>query len=270
MVRKTFGIYSDDLSGCILFIETGKDYIVCWCKHAETLSVKAFELFSFREIETQDFDKLLNEMQLHSKLFATSYEKVYCIWGDEKCVCIPREFYDDDIAGSYMHLMYGDEAGSSFYKDDLNDFIILAKLPDTSSSFTAYHTIEANVHKYYHLLKVQQAAVSENKLHIVFYHSHFIVSVFKDGVLQLIQNFFYRAPEDVLYHLLNICETFELSASETPVYASGMIDISSPLYEILHAYVHHFAFEPIHKEMFDESFYEYPLHYFASFCQYDV
>jgi Protein of unknown function (DUF3822) len=270
MVRKTFGIYSGDLSDCNLFVETGRDYLACWCKHAETLQVKAFELFSFREIEAQEFDKLYNEILLHSRLLTISAGKVYCIWGDEKCICIPGEFYDNDIAGAYMHLMFANEAGSSFYKDNLDGLTVLATLPNAAAVVSEYHSVTANVHKYFHLLKAQQPLTSENKLHIVFYHSHFIVSVFKEGTLQLIQNYSYRAPEDVLYHLLNICETFNLSAGETTAYASGMIDTSSPLYEMLRAYIHHFAFEPVQKEIFDEIFQEYPLHYFASFCQYDV
>ena len=47
MVRKTFGIYSNPLEHCNLFIETGSDYIACWCKDSATNVVKAFELFSF-------------------------------------------------------------------------------------------------------------------------------------------------------------------------------------------------------------------------------
>jgi Protein of unknown function (DUF3822) len=270
MVRKTFGIYSDDLSGCVLYIETGRDYIACWCKHAKTGIVKSFELFSFRENDINDFDKLLNEIHLQSRLLTSSFEKAYCIWGDEKCICVPREFYNDNVAVSYMHLIFGDEAGPPFYKDDLKELIVLSTLPDASAALASYHSVEANVHKYYQLLKGQQTTEPQNKLHVFFYHSHFIVSAFKDGMIQLIQNFAYRAPEDVLYYLLHISETYHLPLSETYVYASGMIDTSSPLYEMLRSYILHFVFEPVEKEKFEESFHEYPLHYFASFCQYDV
>ena len=60
MVRKTFGIYSEDLSGCVLFIETGDEYIACWIKHNETNTVKAFELFTFKQTDAYNFENLLN------------------------------------------------------------------------------------------------------------------------------------------------------------------------------------------------------------------
>jgi len=89
--------------------------------------------------------------------------------------------------------------------------------------------------------------------------------------LQLIQSFSYKIPADVLYYVLNIFNTYELPSNETIVYASGMIDTASPLYGTLRAYINHFFIEPADKNLFQaEGFQDYPLHYFSSFCQYDV
>ena len=100
---------------------------------------------------------------------------------------------------------------------------------------------------------------------------NFIASVYKSGALQLIQYFSYKAPEDALYHILHLGKTFGLPAGETKIYASGLIDDSSPLYAILNAYLDNFSFETADAGSFTaEDFNEYPLHYFVSFCQNDV
>jgi hypothetical protein len=272
MVRKTFGIYSDDLSGCSLYIETGDEYIACWCKQNETNTINAFELFTFKQTDAYNFEDLLKEILFHSRLLTTTFDKVYSIWSNENCICIPSEFYNDDAATSYMKFMFGDNIETSFYKNNLYGYEVVAILPQAAySAFTNYQTIDINIHKYYQLLKGQQNGNEENKIHLVFYYSWFIVSVFKRGGLQLIQRFYYRAPEDALYHVLNICKTYELSIDELKVYISGMIDISSPLYETLRGYLNNFSVETLKKEIFSaEGFHDYPLHYFASFVQYEV
>lgn len=272
MVRKTFGIYSEDLTGCVLYIETGDEYIACWCRHNETSNVTAFELFTFKQTDAADFESLLKEIQLHSRLLTTSFEKAHCIWANEKCMCIPAEFYNDNAATSYLQFMFGDNASVNFYKNQLNDYEVLAILPtDASAAFKSSHNIDSNVHKYYQLLKGQHSNNEENKIHLVFYYTWFIISVFKKGQLQLIQRFYYKSPEDALYHVLNVCKTYELPVSEVNVFASGMIDTNSPLYEMLRGYIQNFALETVDKDLFvAEGFHEYPLHYFTSFCQYGV
>ncbi|HEY6979018.1 MAG TPA: DUF3822 family protein [Chitinophagaceae bacterium] len=272
MVRKTFGIYSEDLSDCDLFIETGREYISCWCKNHQTKLVKAFELFDFAETNINDFENLLNSIRSDSRLLTAEFEKAYCIWGHKECVCIPQEFYKDEIAVPYMEMNFGECDEAKFCKDTINDCVTLGLIPTKIlAEYSKRHTISSNVHKYYQLLKGQYTDNSGNKLHLVFYHTHLIISVFKEGNLQLIQNFSYKIPADVLYYVLNIFNAYELPLNETLVHASGMIDTASPLYGTLRAYINHFFIEPADKNLFEaEIFQNYPLHYFFSFCQYDV
>jgi hypothetical protein len=150
--------------------------------------------------------------------------------------------------------------------------VVLAALQqNAATAFEGYYTIDVNVHKYFQLLKAQQTGEAENKIHLVFYPTYFIASVFKEGTLQLIQSFSYKLPEDVLYQVMRTLNALELSANDTRVYASGMIDTNSPLYQVLYGYLNNFSFEPADKDLFvAPDFHEHPLHYFTSFCQYDV
>ncbi|HRI20767.1 MAG TPA: DUF3822 family protein [Panacibacter sp.] len=272
MVQKTFGIYSDNLEGCNLFIETGDNYIAGWCKEPETKAVKAFELFSFTEADADDFEKLFKEIQWHSRLLTARFEKMYCIWGHEKCVCIPEEFYTPEIAASYIELMFGEYNGEEIYSNTIFGNVILSVLPGAvSKEILNRNNTSAHIHKYFQLIKGQENEMQENKVHIIFYHSHFILSVYKEGKLQLIKSYSYKAAEDVLYVVLNSCNMYEIPVATTKVYAGGLIDISSPLFTMLNTYLEHFSFEPVDKALYQaEGFHAHPLRYFASFCQYDV
>lgn len=272
MVQKTFGIYSEDLEGCNLYVETGDNYIASWCKDPETKGVKAFELFSYTETDAADFEKLFKEIQWHSRLFTAQFEKMYCIWGHQKCVCIPEEFYTGETASSYIELMFGEYNGEEVCSNTTCGSVILSVLPRAAAKeILKRNKAAAHVHKYFQLIKGQHSEVPENKAHIIFYHTHFILSVYKEGKLQLIKSYSYTTAEDVLYAVLNCCRMCEIPVAGTKVYAGGLIDISSPLFIMLNAYLEHFSFEPVDNTLYQAGgFHEHPLRYFASFCQYDV
>ncbi|CAN5286728.1 hypothetical protein BH11BAC6_BH11BAC6_13040 [soil metagenome] len=272
MVQKNFGIYSDDLSGCDLLIETGRDYIACWCRNKAAGSVMAFELFGFDANQYPNFEKLFREIKLYSRLFTTAFDNAYCIWGHDAYVCAPNELYSRGIASAAMELMFGETAGKTICENIIGDCVVATVINEEAFSvYSRQYRVVANMHKYYSLLKMQKFTDEADKIHLVFYHNDFIISVYKKSVLQLVQRFAYQAPEDVLYYLLHICKTYDLNIDETIIRCSGMIDNSSPLYSTLLSYLADFSFEPADKTLFGaEGFHEYPLHYFVSFCQHDV
>jgi len=272
MVQKTFGIYSEDLNGSSLYIETGSDYLACSCKERNTGKVAAFELFSFDKTEPENFEKLFREVQLHSRLLTTAFDDVHCIWGYEQCVCVPNEFYSRGLAATSMELMYGEIQSQTVCENVIGDCVVATVINEEALAvYRKHYYVSSNMHKYYPLLKRQKLFDDDNKMHLVFNNNNFIASVYKRGALQLIQYFSYKAPEDALYFILQLAKTFALPAAETKIYASGLIDDSSPLYAILNAYLDNFSFEPANAESFTANdFNEYPLHYFVSFCQNDV
>ena len=273
MVHKNFGIYSEDLSGSDLVIETGADYIACWCKDKTSATVKAFEFFGFSADAATPFANLLAEVQLHSRLLTTHFNNVHCIWGYANGVCIPNEFYSRAAAVAAIELLYGTSVDQkSIIETTLGDCVVSTAINEEAwDAYTKHYRISANMHKYYSLLKTQKPIAEEDKVHIVFYHNNFILSAYKLGQLQIVQRFTYKEPEDALYHILNVCSLHNLDANEIPVKCSGMIDDSSSLYHTLRAYIGNFTFEAPEQAIFGaESFHEYPLHYFAPFCQHDI
>lgn len=272
MLQKTFGIYSEVLAGCSLFIETGTDYIACWCKDAETKAVKAFELFSFTEEEGSGFEKTFEEVKLNSRLFSTVFEKAHCIWGDDKCVCMPEEFYSEQMAASMLGVMLGENPGVEICTGTINGIVTVSVVQTgAKKQYEKLYCELVDTHKYHQLIKGQTNGSADSKMYVVFYSAHCIISAYKNGMLQFIQTYNYKTPEDVLYSILNACNAHEMAVGETKIIASGLIDTSSPLYILLNTYLDHFSFAVADRDLYAaEDFHAHPLHYFASFCQYEV
>lgn len=269
MVRKAFGIYGEDTEGCSLLIETGQDYIACACMNEAYTQMKAFELFHFDTSDFENFDKLFNEVKLFSRLFPANKGAVQLVWSNEKAVCVPAAFYTDDIAVSLLEVMHGITGPVQYAVTTVNDTVVVGFIPsEAANTYAANLQVTSAAHKYAKLLAVQHKKENKQSVHIVFEQAGFTYAVYKEGVLQLMQSKPYKKPEDVLYHLLNALEVLGMAASEVEVLVSGMIDDSSPLYKNLHTYFNHFSFSRADENVFAaEGFKEYPLHYFASFCQ---
>jgi hypothetical protein len=86
----------------------------------------------------------------------------------------------------------------------------------------------------------------------------------KNGQLQVIQNFEFNTPEDAIYHLLNICQSFETDATQTILTVSGMVDADSNLYNELHKYFLQINFADLPDNFkYTEEIKNYPVHYFS-------
>ncbi len=274
MLQKTFSIYNDDLQGCRLFIETGTGYIACWCRNTETSMVKAFELFRFQQPDEGSFENMLREAKLNSKLFDTHFEKVYLVWGNEECIPVPSVYCSSDTAEDYFSLMYGAETCGA-YINTVNDITLVSgRLSKQQDAFKKYFPSAGDEHKFSLLLKKYFSDAynaTAGRVHLLFYSGHFIITVIKENLLQLMQSRQYETAEDVLYMILNACAQNGLNPEETKITAGGMIDVKSSLYTALYMYLEGFEIETADKNMMDaEGFGEYPAHYFAPFFNYDV
>ena len=103
---------------------------------------------------------------------------------------------------------------------------------------------------------------NDSVLHCIIYNSSIKVIFFIEGQLQIIQYFDYTTPADVCYHILNVAERFEMTASTLTLSLSGMIDVNSTLYQELYKYFLHIKFAETKDVMLSESFQELPTHFY--------
>ncbi|RPD51358.1 DUF3822 family protein [Paracnuella aquatica] len=101
-----------------------------------------------------------------------------------------------------------------------------------------------------------------NSIHVFFVDHQIRVAVYKQHQLQLVQQYSFQVPLDVVYYLLKICTEFSLSQQETLVSVSGFIEAVSPLYKELHQYFLNIRFSPLQSVDIDGQ--PVPQYYFSS------
>ena len=92
-------------------------------------------------------------------------------------------------------------------------------------------------------LQLEQMHNTNDGLYCIIFHNSFKVFLFKENKLQLVQQFNYVSSEDVVYHLLNVCEQHYISPLEVQLKLTGMIEEDSALYAALYKYFVNITFE---------------------------
>lgn len=140
--------------------------------------------------------------------------------------------------------------------------------PDVHSLFQ--HKFTAG--KYWHLyslwlssLKSFPPEINDGQGHIqvLFYPDKMLVSVYKDGQLQLVQTFLYQVPEDVVYYLLNICRQLELSPETVALIVSGYAENDSALLTEVKKYFLHCIMDEVPPTFSGSAFAPLPAHFFS-------
>lgn len=272
MLQKTFGIANDVVDGCRLFIEAGKKHVACWCKDAETGAVKGFELFQFDVDDKTVLNDVLGEIRLYSKLLNRGLTLETVFIESEEAMPVPRELYREEDAEQYLCLLFGSSLMPCHVisRPVGKQVIISRQYNEQVNALNSHFKNPVFKHKFSVLLNKYLHDAAEgsqsNRVYVIFYSTHFILTAFKGNTLQLIRSISFSTGEDALYNIMQVCSQYNMPLGETSIIASGLIDTASNLYNVLYGYLEHFTFESNAAQAFEaEGFTDYPTHYFLPF-----
>lgn len=268
MVQKTFAIHTGLNGTARLYMEVGVSQLACWSKDLQTNEVQAFELFEFDPDKALgNFAEVFRLVKLHSKVLDANYAATTIIWENEECLLVPEKYAYRVPAGDYLDLVYGHAPGAITAQQPVAAANAVFRAPKSWKDELDKHFPYAKyTHKFQGIFTGNHNGDISDGVRVLFYRGHFFLVLYREGRLQLIRRFDYQTPEDVVYHILNTFEQYELLPTETDVYISGLIDLRSALYTELYKYLHNVKIEEYGNEQFHtEAFSEYPYHYFLPF-----
>ncbi len=277
MPNKSFSNYSATAGNSVessdqLVIEIAKSHIACIVTKNAKRSISAYELFTFKEDERVDFEKLLADIFSQSQFLSNTFSSVSIYINDAFCMPVPIFKFNKEIAAEYVDLVFGTDPLSKIqfehlpiepgimnvYRVNAEAFACLNK----SFAKASFHHTYSNI--ICRLTSIASGFPSEF-ISIQFYNTFMVVAVLKERALQLIQTFDYETPEDVLYYLINITQRFELYTDALTIQISGMIDLDFKLYRELITYYKNVVVEYATPRNLLLKVTEHPQHYFTPF-----
>ena len=263
---------SFDPEKCTLCCELSTESFSYAIRDDDEKKIVSLGVYQYEKTRPQTGFSIALQILFHQHLALSEKFKRSClIYSVPRSVLIPFTIYNSQKSADILNLVHGD---LSTTETILNDIIPGQDLYNTYSVSTAlnntvFHQFPTirGIHQYTALLKKELSG--EEKLAVVFYHEKLVVTLFKDGKLQLINSFPYRTPEDVAYILLNICKQF--NAEDIPLEVSGLIEENSTLYKSIYNYFSTVNLAlPSTDVAFEEPINQYPLHFFKHLYEFDI
>lgn len=208
---------------------------------------------------------VLKQLVADENILQEDFKSTTIIYSHPQSVLVPSDMLQDAQKKDMLELVHGDMSDSFIRTDFLfrqytHNIYPVPKQVDAIATYLFSSPV--STHMYSLLPDMYQE--SGNHLHCIFSPSSFTAMLVKEGKLQAIQNFTFKTPEDVAYHLLQLCEAFETDINETILHLNGMIDKSSNLYTELYKYFLHIEFAVLPDAFtYPEAINDFPSHYFS-------
>ena len=218
----------------ILILEIGDEGISVINSEKKTnkpVSIHTFEFDKDQDI-TSNLQKCTDAILQAGKLA----NQVSIFYNYKDSVLIPQKYHQTTNNSAFLDLMFAQTEDATILEDSI-----------TSLNMVNIYRIPEQIHHWFKLQFPQAsfshstskqivASTTDNELKVIFSFGTMKVLYFNAGNLQLVQYFKYRTPEDVLYHLLSICEAHHINPSEIYLHLKGLIEASSAIYRTLYEY----------------------------------
>ena len=228
----------------------------------------------FQAVVTYSFYNKMSEPELAEKikeilqddeLLQKQFAKTHIIWSYPESILVPPNLVDAGSNNEMLNLVYGDAQkgvikSDFLYKHNLHN---IYRIPEMIvECFEGKFPYATQTHQY--SLLVNREINDGNELFVVFYPNSLTLMLRKEGQLQVIQNFAFSSPEDTAYHLLNVCESFDIQPNRVMLHISGLIDEKSNLYAAIYKYFLHVEFDKLPGNYtYAEEIKDHPPHFFS-------
>ena len=216
--------------------------------------------YYFNLTEKDKAGAFLTELNEHLNFLK---EQVNVFYNYADSTLVPSTFFKKDELNNIAALMYGNKLNAINVNETITELSIenIYSVPqniknEIESLFPAA--------KSYHSLSKLIQHTNGTKLYATIYHNEIRVILFKENNFTLASYFDYTTPEDVCYHLLNVCQQNEVSVTEVELVLNGMIETTSNLYKEMYKFFLNIAVDALpEKVLLAENFDGLSEHYFS-------
>ncbi|MEY4660100.1 MAG: hypothetical protein RLZZ42_52 [Bacteroidota bacterium] len=198
---------------------------------------------AFYQFKNRPEVRTLSTILSGNEVYRQSFTDVVLVHNQKEMVLVPSFLYKQELEQTLLETIHGDTDSMIIMNDDVhqwelnnvygcNRFILDAM----KNAFP--HT--RNTHFTTLALRSIFRNIRDDKgfwMKIFFYPSSLQVYALKGDQLLLAQSFYYETKEDVIFHLLNLADKFNIDLTEAFVEISGLIDDESGTWKELNRYI---------------------------------
>lgn len=244
IIRPAFGFSNENTASAIegaakLCIEVGQFHVALTISNVYGDLVSHFDLYTAKQKIDAAF---LQSVLTSEKLEGVQFSEVIFVHNQKEMVLVPSSLYKQELDAVLMDTIHGDLMAYSIAVDDVHQWELHIVFGLSTEM------LELVLHQYPQARQVQYMSaclkgifrtLTEDvnqwiKLYVL--PSCINLVVLKGEQLQIAKSFYYETPEDIIFHLLNVVDKYDLDVSQVTVEVSGLLDLSSATWKELGKY----------------------------------
>jgi len=198
-------------------------------------------------------------------LLQGKFTNIHVFFGNPECALVPNEFVPDTHRHEMLELIFGKQEEVLVRTDYREgEEIQYLHLVPRSIDATLKQLYPSAVSFHLYSLLPRMYPSEGNQLLCLFGSNVSTVMLTIHNKVQVIQTFGFHTPEDVTYHLLQLCKVYDVLPDECKLNMAGMVDANSPLYQSLYSFFSQVSFLGIPEGIIiPDVLRQYPEHYFS-------
>lgn len=235
MVSKSFDIHTGsllpfDAASKKLLVEISPSHtgVILWDKEKD--APEAVEAFSGDMMNEDQWHSMLQQSRL---LGYTDLETSILI-AHPQMIPVPARFYDFAGAKQQLELFFGNRGEMHTGGDVLEkeEMVVAWQLPKDLFECLRGH-FKAFRARHIASLLIGRGQVNDNKAQVIIYGNLAWVLVWLNGQFKIAKSVTFLQPDDLSWHLLNICRHLEAEPTDIQWEVAGMVEENSPLWQAI-------------------------------------
>lgn len=274
MFRATFDIKpenipAEEMQGSLLLMEVSGNvfsYVIYQKSQQRFLGFRQYSLdYNPGKTNLETFRDILQ----NDELLQYDFRESYIVYNYTDSNLLPEKHFHIELNKPVIELVYGNARKGLLLSEKVYgwDLYNTYRIPREVHTVLQQKFAAGKYWHYYTLLLTgigKEETADNDEIKMVVAADHFIIAVFRNRELQLLQTWYYQTPEDVSYQLLAVCNRFYMKPEEVQLKISGLVDEESNLYQELMKYFLQCQWEVLPDSVsLQDSFSQFPRHYFS-------
>ena len=215
-----------------LLVQSGEQFCGFVLYEKEQQHVNTWVLY---ECKTGITGSFLEDILLQQEWLKQPFESVTIIEYTKLNTLVPSSLLMPGTETTVMDFVTGNPQQTVALEDRTAVAANLYRVPATAY-VALCHLFQEAKWMHHESLVIDQPATEEATITVELWFNTFFLFAEKEGQWLLLQQRSYQTPEDVLYHILNCKEQWNMGEDVT-VQLQGMVEEHSALYSLLHQYI---------------------------------
>lgn len=204
---------------------------------------------AFYQFKSRPDVRIIQQILIENQVYLQTFSDVILVHNQKENALLPSSMYKQELEQTLLETIHGDIEAMIIMNDDVHQWelnniygcnrYMFNMMRDKYPHIRNNHFTTLALRSIFRNIKYEK----ENWLKIYFYPTSLQVFALKGDQLLMAQSFYYETKEDVVFHLLNLSDKFNIDLASSFVEVSGLIDEESGIWKELNRYILNIQFE---------------------------